>query len=122
MKKLLLTSIAAFLLTSCGEHSGQDITKFTGEYRYYHGIAEFFVCKERAKYYISEVGAGKDLQEAYLEQGVAEDDDVYMQVTGYFMEEEQLMPEIDPATLFVPVKLLKVDKNRGCERAIRQGY
>ena len=122
MKKFLLASITTLLLISCGEHSGQNIIKYTGEYRYYHGIAEFFVCKERVKYYISEVGVGTDLQEAYLEQGVAEDDDIYMQVTGYFMEEEQQMEGIDPATLFVPVELLKVDKDRGCERAIRQGY
>jgi len=121
MKKLLLASVTALLLSSCGEHSGQNIIKYAGEYRYYHGIAEFFVCKERVKYYISDVGIGTDLQEAYLKQGVAEDDDVYMQVTGYFME-EQLMPEIEPATLFVPVELLKVDAARGCERMIREGH
>ncbi|MEE9351207.1 MAG: hypothetical protein V3U78_03010 [Thiotrichaceae bacterium] len=122
MNKSLLIGAVVLLLGSCSEHKGQDITKFTGEYRYYHGIAEFFVCKERVKYYVSEVGIGKELEEAYLEQGVAEDDDVYMKVKGYFMEEEQQMDGIDPAVLFVPVELLKVDKERGCERIIREGH
>lgn len=121
MRKILLICITALLLTSC-EHRGENITKFKGEYRYYKGIAEFFVCKERVKYYVGDFGIYTELQEAYLKQGVAEDDDVYMQVTGYYKEEAVEIEGIDPTIVFVPVELLKIDKNKGCERIIQEGY
>ena len=120
MKKLVLVSLTSFLLASCGEHSGQDVSKFSGEYRYYAGIAEFFDCKSRVKYYISKAGIGTDLQNAYLELNVEEKDDVYIQINGYLKEEKQI-EGIDPATVFVPVKMLKIDKTRGCERGVMQG-
>ena len=119
MKKLVIIGIA-LLLASCGEHSGQDVTKFTGEYRYYAGIAEFFDCKSHTKFYISKTGIGTDLQKAYLKLGVEEKDDVYVQIKGYLKEEKQ-MEGIDPATVFVPVKLLAIDESRGCERGVMQG-
>jgi uncharacterized lipoprotein NlpE involved in copper resistance len=119
-KKLVALSLILFLLTSCGEHSGQEISKFTGEYRYYAGIAEFFDCKSGVKYYIAKVGVGSELQEAYLKLDVKEKDDVYLQIKGYLKEEQQ-MEGIDPATVFVPVKLLSFDKNRGCKRGFMQG-
>lgn len=53
-------------------------------------------------------------------QNMNDRDDVFMQIEGYFKEESQ-MEGIDPATVFVPVRLLKVDKNRGCQRAICRG-
>ena len=121
MKRFLLIAIATLLLSSC-EHRGQDIAKFKGEYRYYKGIAEFFVCKERTKYFVADAGIHMDLRAVYLEQGLKEDDDVYMQMTGYYKEEEVQIEGIDPMVLFVPVKLLKVYKNKGCERIIQQGY
>ncbi len=120
MKNLIVITIVTFLLTSCGEHSGQDVSKFTGEYRYYAGIAEFFDCESRNKYYIAKVGIGSDLQDAYVKLGVEEKDDVYIQINGYLKEEKQ-MEGIDPAVVFVPVKMLKIDKSRGCERGVMQG-
>jgi len=119
MKKLLFMVLAASLLSSC-EHSGEEVVKFTGEYRYYSGIAEFFDCKSRVKYYVAKAGIDTDLQETYLALGMEEKDDVYIQINGY-LKEEALMEGIDPATVFVPVKLLKVDKSRGCERGVMQG-
>jgi len=121
-KKLLLITLALLTqLSSCGEHSGEDITKFSGEYRYYSGIAEFFTCKDRVKHYVGDAGIATELQEVYLKQGVGEDDDIYMQVTGYFKEEEVKVEGIAPTIVFIPVELLKVDKNAGCERVIQQG-
>ena len=120
MKRTLLIAVTALLLVSC-EHRGEDITKFTGDYRYYNGIAEFFDCKQRVKYYVGNVGIYKSLHQAYLDQGVPTDDDVYMQVSGYLKEEEVLVEGVNPTIIFVPVELLKIDKNRGCERAIQQG-
>jgi len=120
IKKSIFITLVALLLSSC-EHRGQDVIKFTGEYRYFAGIAEFFDCKERVKYFVAKAGINTDLQEAYLKLGVKDKDDVYIQIQGYLKEVAQ-MDGVDPATLFVPVKLLSLDKNRGCERgSIQQG-
>lgn len=123
MKKILLGALFAvstIFLSSCNEHGDYDITRFTGEYRYYRGIAEFFDCKSRVKYYVAESGIDSDLENAYLKLGLDEKDDVYIQLKGY-LKEEEMMEGINPSTVFVPVKILKIDKTRGCERGIRQG-
>jgi hypothetical protein len=123
MKKIL-SGILLFgvtvVMSSCNEHGDYDIVRFNGEYRYYKGIAEFFDCKSRVKYYVAEAGIDSDLEEAYLALGMDEKDDVYIQLKGY-LKEEQMMEGIHPSTVFVPVKLLKVDKTRGCVRGLRQG-
>lgn len=120
LKKVLAITVLSLLLTSCGEHDDYDITRFSGEYRYYSGIAEFFDCKSRVKYYVAKAGIDTNLQETYSKLGLEEKDDVYIQLTGY-LKEEEMMEGINPSTVFVPVELLKVDKSRGCERGIRQG-
>ena len=119
MNKLLFMVLVTSLLSSC-EHSGEEVIKYTGEYRYYSGIAEFFDCKSHVKYYVAKAGIDTELQKTYLDLGMEEKDDVYIQIKGY-LKEEALMEGINPATVFVPVKLLKVDKSRGCERGIMQG-
>jgi len=119
--KLLLIILAFSTQLSSCEHSGQNVTMFTGEYRYYSGIAEFFICKERVKYYVGDAGIAKELQEAYLKQNITANDDIYMQVTGYLKEEEVKVEGVDPPTVFIPVKLLNIDKNKGCEKVIQRG-
>ena len=42
MKKVLTIIIMVMLLGACGEHRGQNISEYTGDYRFYAGIAEFF--------------------------------------------------------------------------------
>lgn len=125
IKTLSISLSAVFLstlmLTSCGEHSDYDVINFTGEYRYYSGIAEFFDCKSRIKYYVARAGADKDLEKAYLKLGMDEKDDVFIKVKGYLKEEKAEMDGINPATVFVPVEIVSLDKKRGCERGIRQG-
>lgn len=123
MKKILLGTFFTFIavtLSSCGEHGDYDVIRYSGEYRYYKGIAEFFDCKSRVKYYVAKAGIDTDLQETYLKLGMEEKDDVYIQLKGY-LKEEEMMEGINPSTVFVPVELLKVDKTRGCERGLRQG-
>ncbi|MEE9327410.1 MAG: hypothetical protein V3U71_08930 [Cocleimonas sp.] len=123
MKKLLLGTLIAtstVVLPSCNEHGDYDVTRFDGEYRFYRGIAEFFDCKSRVKYYVAKAGIDSDLQKAYLNLGMEEKDDVYIQIKGY-LKEEEMMEGINPSTVFVPVKLLKIDKRRGCVRGLRQG-
>ena len=124
---LLLSPIHIFLmllplmLTSCGEHSGRDIKLFTGEYRYYAGIAEFFDCKDRVKYFVSKkIGINSELKEDFLSLGLRSSDDAYIRVKGYIKAEDQLQG-MDPVSVFVPVELVKFDKNRGCKRSAKQG-
>ena len=119
-RKVLTITMLSLLLASCGEHDDYDISRFTGEYRYYAGVAEFFDCKSRVKYYVAKAGINTDLQETYSELGLEEKDDVYIQLKGY-LKEEEMMEGINPSIVFVPVELLKVDKIRGCERGLRQG-
>jgi hypothetical protein len=119
MRKILLINLTAFLLLSC-EHRGQDISNFTGEYRYYAGIAEFFDCKKHIKYYVANKGIYSDLQNKYLQLGLDEKDDAYIKVKGYLKEEKQI-EGIHPAIVFVPVKFISFDKNRGCEQGVQQG-
>ncbi len=119
IKGLAITALS-LLLASCGEHADYDIARFSGEYRYYKGIAEFFDCKSRVKYYVADAGIDTDLQKAYLKLGMKEKDDVYIQLKGY-LKEEAMMEGINPSTVFVPVKILNMDKTRGCERGLRQG-
>ena len=121
MKRTLLYSLLALMLSSCGEHSDYDVTKFTGEFRFYKGIGELFECKSRIKYYIADAGIYTDLQEAYKELALEEKDDAYIHIKGYLRDEAKPMEGIDPSTVFVPVEIIKIDKKRGCERIIQQG-
>lgn len=120
MKNILFYCSAALLLSSCSEHSGHTVSEFTGDYRYHAGIAEFFDCKKSVKYYVANAGIHTDLQERYLKLGIKNKDDVYMKVTGY-LKEEQKIEGIDPSLVFVPVKFISLDKDRGCKRGIMQG-
>ena len=45
---------------------------------------------------------------------------MYIKIQGYLREEKQL-EGIDPKILFVPVKLLEHDTNRGCNLGVQQG-
>lgn len=120
MKNKLAILVTAFLLTSCGEHRGQDISEFTGDYRFYAGIAEFFDCRKSVKYYVADSGIHNELQSLYLQLNLKDKDDVYIKVKGYLKEEQQ-MEGINPKTVFVPVKLISHDASRGCEQGIMQG-
>ncbi len=119
MKQKLILFTLVFSVLSC-EHRGQTITDFSGDYRFYKGIAEFFDCQQRSKFYVSDSGIGNDLQSEYLKLGLKEKDDVYVRLKGYLKEEAQI-DGIDPITVFVAVKLIKIDAERGCERGIRKG-
>ena len=119
MIRKFVICLITLLLASC-EHSGYDVTKFKGDYRYYAGIAEFFDCDDRVKYYVADAGIYAELQELYTRLNVKEKEDIYIQVEGYTREEKQ-MEGIDPALVFVPVKLLSHDVDRGCNQAVRRG-
>ena len=108
------------LLPACTEHWGEDVEKFTGDYRYHNGIGEFFNCKTAKTHYVFKSRADKKLTKQYLALNLSGNDDVYIKIRGYFKEVEQI-EGVDPAMEFVPVKLLEMDASRGCELGGRVG-
>ena len=120
MMKRLAIFLITLMLVSCGEHRGQNISEFTGDYRFYAGISEFFDCKESVKYYVADTGIHAELQSLYLQLNLKEKEDIYIKVTGYLKEEKQL-EGIDPINVFVAVELLEHDVERGCNIGNRKG-
>ena len=119
--RLILVFIVAIFLTSCGEHSGQTISEFSGDYRFYSGIGEFFDCNKKKKFYVANAGISSKLQETYLNLQIRPKEDVYIKIKGYLKEEVPQIEGIHPKLVFVPVKLISVDENRGCTYPIREG-
>ncbi len=105
--------------TSC-EHRGETILDYTGDYRYYSGIGEFFDCKDQIKYFLADAGVSSELETQYLALDVKEKEDVYVTLKGYVKEETQI-EGVDPITVFVPTEILNLDQTRGCERSKREG-
>jgi hypothetical protein len=119
----MMRAFVAFFITltiiSC-EHSGYNVTEFTGDYRYHAGISEFFDCDSQVTYYVADAGITKQLQALYQKLDLKRKEDIFIRVDGY-LKEEILMDDIAHADTFVPVKLLSHDINRGCERSRRAG-
>ena len=111
--RLILAFVTTIFLTSCGEHSGQTISEFSGDYRFYSGIGEFFDCNQKKKFYVAKAGISTKLQDSYLKLQVKPKEDVFIKIQGYLKEEIQ-MEGIDPKLVFVPVKLISINKDRGC--------
>jgi hypothetical protein len=118
---LLLISLPLFFASCDMQHSGYTIKEYTGDYRVYAGIAEFFDCDERVKYFVAKSGVHSELAEKYAALGVPEKEDVYIKVEGYLKKESQ-MEGIDPITVFVPTKFISFDQTRGCEMSKQQGH
>ncbi len=122
MQKILIYCLLAFFLVACdNEHKGYIITPFTGDYRYHNGIAEFFDCHERKRYYVAPLGIDKEVAEAYLALKLEDNDDAYISVEGY-MRPEELMDGIATVDVFVITKLLTIDATRGCQKSERVGH
>ena len=110
------------LLTACDNgHEGYIIKPFTGDYRYHNGIAEFFDCHDRKKYFVSPDGINKEVSNAYLALKLKDNDDAYIVVEGY-VKSEALMDNIASVDVFVITKLLSVDATRGCQKSERVGH
>ena len=122
IKSILLLAVLSVFFTSCDmQHSGYTSKEYTGDYRDYAGIAEFFDCEEQVKYYVAESGVHSELAEKYAALEVPEKEDVYIKVEGYLKKEAQ-MEGIDPITVFVPTKFISFDPTRGCEMSRRVGH
>jgi len=120
MTKILFVILLVTLCISC-EHSSYDVTEFTGDYRFHAGISEFYDCESQIKYYVADAGIASQLQDLYLSLDLKRKEDIFIKVTGYLKEEIQL-DGVAPTDVFVPVKLLDHDRDRGCDRQVRQGY
>ena len=122
IKSILLLAILSVFFTSCDmQHSGYTSKEYTGDYRVYAGIAEFFDCYDRVKYYVAESGVYSELAEKYAALGMPEKEDAYIKVEGYLKKESQ-MEGIDPITVFVPTKFISFDPTRGCEMGRQVGH
>ena len=116
MKKYVISLFLGLFLSSCStEHEGYIPIKFTGEYRFYKNIAEFFDCKEGVKYFVEKIGVHQELQATYLALKLSGGDDVYVNVDGY-VKSETLMQDIDTVDVFVVTKLHAIDSLRGCQK------
>ncbi|MFK5987050.1 MAG: hypothetical protein QM479_16705 [Pseudomonadota bacterium] len=98
----------------------QKNQRYTGNFRYYAGIAEFFDCKTQKKHYLADDGLADDLIKAYKELNLRLKDDVYIRVEGFYQEQEQ-MEGVDPIDVFVPTKIIQLDTTRSCKRPYRRG-
>ncbi len=126
MKNRLNVLLLVFLplLVACGQHSGQTITEFSGDYRYTSrggrvGIAEFFNCADGVRYFVDKSGIHDELTKAFKALGLKDNDDAFLKVKGY-LKKETLIEGIDPVTVFVAVEFVSFDKNRGCKLAIKR--
>ena len=119
MRKTALFIFFIFTTVSC-EHRGETILDYTGDYRYFSGIGEFFDCKSRTKYFLSSAGVSAELETQYLALGINETEDVYATLRGYVKEETQI-EGVDPITVFVPTEIISLDQTRGCEKGRREG-
>lgn len=107
-------------LSSCGEHRGENIQSFTGDYRYNEGIGEFFDCKSGEKYYVINTSENEKLIEEYLAYRFTKSDDIYIRIKGYLKEVPQI-EGVDPVLEFAPVELIESNADRGCSVGERQG-
>ncbi len=77
--------------------------------------------KDRVKYYVAKNIIANKLEERYLALGLNTKDDVFVTVEGYFQEEKPEIDGINPATIFVPTRIISLNQNRGCDIGARLG-
>ncbi len=115
---IIAISLFALSTLSCSKH---ESTTFSGDYRYYAGISEFFDCKTGIKYYLGKGGIKKELEDKYLALKLDKKEDVYLKVEGY-LTQESAEESLIPATIFIATEFIHFDTSRGCELARREGY
>ena len=123
MKKIILVSaiLFTFLITACTTTTVKEqISRFKGNFRYFAGIAEFYDCKTKQKYYLSEDGVYDELIKGYQDLNLKPKDDVYIRAEGFYREQEQEFG-IDPIDVFVITKIIKFDTSRSCKKPYRVG-
>lgn len=109
-----------FMVLSACEHRGEEITSFTGDYRVRDGIAEFYDCDTKERYFVHDSSAHDAIIQAYQSLGLDGKEDVYIKAKGYLKEFERI-EGLNPVTEFVPAKLLAMQPDRGCKPPMRRG-
>lgn len=115
--------LALLFLSACnfwGEHAGQDIQTYSGDYRYTAGIGEFYDCKAAVKYFVYHSSEHQQIIQQFEQLGLANKEDVYLLLEGYLKEVIQI-EGVDPSIEFVPSKLLSMDSTRGCKQSPQAG-
>ena len=118
VQNIPLIALFAVSFIGCSQH---ESSSFSGDYRYYAGISEFFDCKTGTKYYLGTEGIRKELEEKFLALKLDEKEDAYLKVEGYLIE-ESAEENLIPATIFVATEFISFDTSRGCELGRRQGF
>jgi len=122
VKIILLLALVSIFFVSCdSQHSGYISTEYTGDYRVYAGIAEFFDCEEEVKYYVADLGVYSELAEKYAALGLPDKEDAYLKVEGYLKKEAQQIDGVEPIKVFVPTKFIGFDETRGCRKGKQVG-
>jgi len=119
--RIAVVPLLVTLLAACSQgQPPENIQRFSGDFRYYRGIAEFFDCKELHKYYLHENDMYDELLEKFAALGLDKKEDAYLRVKGYWLEEEQ-MDGVDPLELLAVTEIIEFDASRSCQRRRWQG-
>ena len=117
----IYTLLLAILLTGCTmQHRTTENHRYTGDFRYYAGIAEFFDCKQKKRFYLSSQGLHDEVISSFQALKLTEKEDAFLKVEGYYTEEEQ-MDGVDPLELLVVTRIDQLDPSRSCDRRRREG-
>ena len=116
-----LTLLAGLFLVACSTLQNSERSyRYTGDFSYHNGIASFYDCKQKEKFYLVKGGVFNELIEKYQALKLRAKEDVYLRVEGYYQEEKQRYG-IDPIEVFVATRILKIDESRGCKQSGREG-
>lgn len=118
--KIILAFSFIILLFSCSFESPPKSTVYTGDYRFYANIGEFFDCETQHKYYLAPNSVSKALATKFLALKLPEKEDAFLQIEGYLIKES---PEesLIPTTVFVPTQFISFNSQRGCQESKYQG-
>lgn len=109
------------VLSACSQGPPpENIQRISGDFRYYRGIAEFFDCKQRHRFYLVENDMYGELLEKFAALKLDPKEDAYVRVKGYWVEEEQ-MEGVDPLELLAVTEIVEFDASRSCKRTYREG-
>ena len=119
MKKVSL--LLVMLLSACSQgQPPENIQRFSGDFRFYRGIAEFFDCKDLSLHYLHENEMYAELLEKFSALKLDPKEDAYLRAKGYWVEEEQ-MDGVDPLELLAVTEIVEFDASRSCKRTYKAG-
>ncbi|MBL7004158.1 MAG: hypothetical protein ISR69_09055 [Gammaproteobacteria bacterium] len=112
--------IISSLLVGCATQYKMPPQRFIGDFSYYKGIAEYFDCSTKKRYFMDKGEAYSELVERYEALNLRAKEDIYIRSEGY-LKEEELIDGLDPVEVFVVTKIVRLDPNRGCNLVGKEG-